>query len=310
MNSQREQTLNIPYKVLTFLCEPENELYLPEFKGSTFRGILGRTLRQALCVLKTYKDCHLCPIYKTCYYAYIFETIPDPEKPLPFNFHKLTSLPHPFILEPPLLNQKILTVGEQFSLKIILVGTAIKYEPYFILALELASEHGVGKGNKKFKLQKYISTETQFILLNLSNPTGNNSSLKIALEFLTPLRIIYQGKLLRHLEFHILVRQLLRRITALYYFHCSNNLPELPVKDYIDMAQEIRVISSTLKWYDWERYSFRKKRRMMLGGLVGKIEFEGKLSPFLDLLKAGEILHCGKNTSFGLGKYQILNIGG
>lgn len=45
-----------------------------------------------------------------------------------------------------------------------------------------------------------------------------------------------------------------------------------------------------------------------MGGFVGEIIFEGEIEPFMPLLKAGEILHVGKGTSFGLGKYRILEI--
>jgi hypothetical protein len=44
---------------------------------------------------------------------------------------------------------------------------------------------------------------------------------------------------------------------------------------------------------------------MRLGGIVGEITYTGNLEPFIPLLRAGEILHAGKNTSFGLGRYTI-----
>jgi CRISPR/Cas system endoribonuclease Cas6 (RAMP superfamily) len=45
---------------------------------------------------------------------------------------------------------------------------------------------------------------------------------------------------------------------------------------------------------------------MKLGGVVGEITYEGDITAFMPYLKAGEILHIGKGTSFGLGKYQII----
>jgi hypothetical protein len=38
------------------------------------------------------------------------------------------------------------------------------------------------------------------------------------------------------------------------------------------------------------------------------ITFEGDIEPFIPLIKAGEILHVGKGTGFGLGKYSIQNL--
>lgn len=45
---------------------------------------------------------------------------------------------------------------------------------------------------------------------------------------------------------------------------------------------------------------------MKLGGFVGEIECQlPAIAKFLSLLIAGEILHIGGSTSFGLGKYQV-----
>ena len=44
---------------------------------------------------------------------------------------------------------------------------------------------------------------------------------------------------------------------------------------------------------------------MKMGGFMGEIAFEGDIEPFMSLIKAGEIIHVGKGTGFGLGKYII-----
>ena len=48
---------------------------------------------------------------------------------------------------------------------------------------------------------------------------------------------------------------------------------------------------------------------MKLGGFVGSITFEGNMREFMPYLLAGEILHVGKGTGFGLGKYKIIKGG-
>ena len=44
---------------------------------------------------------------------------------------------------------------------------------------------------------------------------------------------------------------------------------------------------------------------MNFGGVVGAVELEGVPAPFLTLLSAGQMLHFGKNATFGLGKYAL-----
>ena len=107
------------------------------------------------------------------------------------------------------------------------------------------------------------------------------------------------------LEFHILIRNLLRRLSLLYYFHCNGDPSAWDFKGIIEKAKEVKVEKQNLRWYDWERYSGRQETTMKMGGFVGEITFEGEIVPFMPLIKTGEILHVGKGTGFGLGKYEI-----
>lgn len=104
----------------------------------------------------------------------------------------------------------------------------------------------------------------------------------------------------------ILIRNLLRRLSLLYYFHCGGDPSEWDFKGIIERAKEVTVKNRNLRWYDWERYSGRQDTRMKMGGFVGEITFEGNIEPFMPLIKAGEVLHVGKGTGFGLGKYRIV----
>jgi CRISPR-associated endoribonuclease Cas6 len=115
----------------------------------------------------------------------------------------------------------------------------------------------------------------------------------------------YDGQLSPNLEFHILIRNLLRRISLLSYFHCGEEL-SLDFKGLIEKSREVRVKKTNLSWFDWERYSNRQDTKMMLGGFIGSITFEGDLEKFVPFLLLGEYIHVGKGTSFGLGKYEFM----
>ena len=62
-----------------------------------------------------------------------------------------------------------------------------------------------------------------------------------------------------------------------------------------------------LEWRDWARYSGRQQRRMKLGGVTGSYEISGDLAPFAPFLRAGELIHLGKNATLGLGAYRIVS---
>jgi hypothetical protein len=71
-------------------------------------------------------------------------------------------------------------------------------------------------------------------------------------------------------------------------------------------AEGVATRAADLRWVDWERYSACQDGRMKLGGFVGTATFEGELDVFMPLLRLGEVVHVGKGTAFGLGKYRLM----
>ncbi len=138
-------------------------------------------------------------------------------------------------------------------------------------------------------------------------PGTDHTPERIAIEFVTPLRVKAQERLATALEFHVLMRALLRRLAHLSYFHCGGDSSRVAFRDWIALAETVRTVASALTWREWTRYSSRQGTTMQLGGLLGRVSFEGHLAPFRPFLRAGEVTHVGKATSFGLGRFRLLD---
>lgn len=320
--------MNIPYQKLSITITAEEELYLPYYKGSTFRGGFGNAFRRITCALRK-QECTGCILKQKCIYSYVFETSSDGGAEI-LNMHKYEKVPHPFVIEPPQAdssikncNSRTIQPGTNIDLNLILIGRATDYLPYFIYTFEQLGSIGIGKGRGRFRVTevKKIGKKSDEVVYNSQEKVIKKSEIEIiyipelkplgdptllTLKFITPLRIKYKRDLVVTPEFHILIRNLLRRLGLLYYFHCERQKPSWDHREIIRFAGNVKIKSSYLKWFDWERYSSRQDIRMKLGGLVGEITYEGDIIPFIPLLKAGEILHIGKATSFGLGKYRIV----
>jgi CRISPR-associated endoribonuclease Cas6 len=143
-------------------------------------------------------------------------------------------------------------------------------------------------------------------LFHLNNINIRESYSVLKIRAITPLRIKYNRDLVRDIEFHILIRSLLRRLSLIYYFHIKPEILIHEPKELIRKAETVKKIQDITFWYDWERYSSRQDKRIKLGGVIGEIIYKGNISIFIPYVKAGEILHVGKGTSFGLGKYEIV----
>lgn len=312
--------MKIPYLKTFFKIEAVEDIYLPYFKGSTFRGVFGNTFKKIVCALKS-QICNDCLLKYTCVYAYIFETPPPLDKSL-LNFSNYRTIPHPFVIEPPLDKKRYFKYGEELVFSLILIGKARNYLPYFIYTFSECGKAGIGKGRGRFTL-KEVYTENKKIFdndgKNIIPPDGEifeikenietenqNPQEEITIEIQTPLRIKSKNALVIKLEFHTLIKYLILRMTLLQFFHCDGEQPNWDHKKIIEIAKEVKTIEDNTQWWDWERYSARQQTKIKLGGIIGRIKYSGNIAPFKNLLIAGEIFHLGKNTSFGLGKYKII----
>jgi len=324
---------NITIGKFGFSLKPLEPISLPAYKGSTLRGGFGHAFKRVVCALKK-NDCAECILKEKCVYSYVFETPPPSDTTI---MRKYTSVPHPFIIEPPLETKRIYKPGSNIEFGLTLIGRAADYLPYFIYSFSELGNIGIGKGKGKFALQtvkslelgsgsekqtiyssdtktlKPFPTSSLAISFNSHQPplkirggAESGGVMSLTLSFLTPTRIIYDKRLTLDLEFHMLIRQLLRRIALLSYFHCGIDTLDWDFNGIIEKAKDVKVKSRNLKWHDWEKYSARQDTKMKMGGFMGSITFEGNLKPFMPLIKAGEVLHVGKGTGFGLGKYGIV----
>jgi hypothetical protein len=95
------------------------------------------------------------------------------------------------------------------------------------------------------KTLKSFKTSSLSLTPHLLTLEGLSQSLKLA--FLTPTRILYNSHLTLDLEFHILIRNLLRRLSLLYYFHCSGDPSDWDFKGIIEKAKEVNSKAKSIK---------------------------------------------------------------
>jgi hypothetical protein len=299
-----------------FQIKLETDAILPPFKGSTFRGVFGTALKKVVCALKQ-QTCDTCLLRDRCVYTLVFEIPPDQDT------EGVPSPPHPFIIEPPLTTTAHFTAGTFLDFNLLLFGRANDFLPYFVYAVEQMGRTGIGQrlnGNRAVfhlsgvssgeqivydpdsrKLQSVPPSDFSWERFAAGISTFDCPEITIHLE--TPLRLKYENRLQAELPFHVLVRALLRRVTMLNR-HFGNGEPELDYKGLVARAQKVQTKESRLLWFDWRRYSNRQEQAMLMGGMTGEISYRGDLEDFIPLIKFGELVHVGKATAFGLGKFS------
>ncbi|MDY0043909.1 MAG: CRISPR system precrRNA processing endoribonuclease RAMP protein Cas6 [Syntrophales bacterium] len=310
------------YGKYRFSCILKSEAMLPPYKGSTFRGVFGTALKQVVCALKR-QDCETCLLRKKCIYSLTFE-VP------PFDFpegarKRIVSPPHPYVIEPDLDTKRIYKEHESFDFSLILFGESNDWLPYFIYAIEQIGKIGIGKkingkrpgfelatvraedGRTIYARQEQKIAEGEFFrFLQLDDffREGDGAITRLELILETPFRLKFDNKLESRLPFHVLIRAALRRISSLFGPYGTGE-PSLDYRGLATRAEQVRVSLDEIEWTDWRRYSNKQDQAMFMGGISGTIGYSGALAEFLPLLRIAELVHLGKQTTFGLGKLRI-----
>lgn len=296
----------------------EEELLLPAYAGSAWRGALGHALKRTVCVTRE-PVCDRCLLYTSCTYAYVFETPPAPGAS---KMRKYNAVPHPFVLRVPVGQERRYPEGSLLELGMTVFGRANAQLPYLIHAFQALGRDGLGKARSRLALTHVAQEEPAaagkrrmlyepggaFTAPTVESPAIPDPPGGCSIDFLTPLRLKVDGHNTRaeNLAFPMLFGNLLRRISMLTAFHTETPL-ETDFAGLMAEAREVSIAEADLRWMEWTRYSSRQKTTMQMGGLVGRIRIDlaghERLWPYLYL---GQWTHAGKGTSMGLGRLEIV----
>ncbi len=302
---------SIPFAALDFDCVMTTDGELPPYKGSMLRGGLGHGLRRACCAVRG-RECAGCPLAAACLFPRLFHPSGTGGR----------QLPPPYCLVPPEGGKTSYSGGESLSFRLKLFSYAVEFAPYYVLAVSLMGRAGVGRGTAeghgKFCIRDiscggvrvYEAAQEKLLPLPQGQlampetwrPSEERFSLEI--ELATPCRFKQEQQLSGTLDFAGVIMLALRRAKGLCQMEgLRYSLDRF--QDFMQLAQSVRTVQSSLWWKDWSRWSSRQQESMRLGGLTGRIAFEGRLAPFMPFLEFARQAHIGKQTAFGLGQVKI-----
>lgn len=311
---------NFRFTQLKYTVRAIDEIRFPPHPGSTLRGGFGVAFKNVACT-RDKTDCHNCLLINSCPFGYIFQTPPpeDAER-----LSTLSDIPRPYIIRPDESTGGAHGEGEVFTFEQVIVGKALDYLPYFIVAFVELGEMGLGRDRGRYELVSVeaMGTEGEDIEV-FTSESGSISNVDVGslwgdltsdekegdggvrVEFITPLKLKVDGVILEWAPpFEELVMNLARRINNLAYFHCGIE-KELDFNNIAGKAMEVEIASQEISIEGWSRYSRRQNRRIPMKGVVGCVEYDGGVDIFLPMLKLGEYLHLGKNTTMGFGRIGV-----
>jgi hypothetical protein len=267
------------------------------------------------------KDCAACPLFKTCPYPAIFAP-----PPLEHRIQHFRQPPAPYLIEPEDWGARLLERGDTLRFGMTLMGRAGRETALIVEALKNAARHGLGGSGGVAELDEVSclplaedgevarlyrpAQDTRLravALLQLTAPLSPPSLAGLTLRFRTPLRLQENGRALppAKLTTGVLLMNTVKRVALLAELY-GNGVPDWDFKSLAEKAAAVGG-EKNLCWRDWSRYSSRQKQVMRLGGVFGTWRLVGDLAAFFPALSLGQWLGVGKETVFGLGRYEIVD---
>lgn len=294
---------NIKYSITHFTIKFQENSQLNIFKESAIRGIIGQILLKKFCIED--KDCKNCAFKDNCI-SNNFVGMKLKYKP---SFLAEEYIPSYMIICD---NEKTnFKAGEELNFSIVFLSQGIILIPEIIRAVISAGKI-LGLNKYKYTLKEVLNDrndklyfDNKLYMKNIKIRTVKDyieNRLEISdeitmIKIMRPFRFKKEGKLATDINEKDLINLLTKRILTLNALE-GNKIDQL--KEY-----NLKITDKEIAWEENSRYSNRQNMKMKLGGLIGYIYLETTDLETKKLLIAGELLHIGKNTSFGLGDYIL-----
>ncbi len=216
--------------------------------------------------------------------------------------------------------------GVSQGLEFTLYGPATALYPWVLAGLQRAFRAGLGKRRQRWQIEEVLRVgpdrQPRRICgpdLDRLPPTLEPETLAltadryqaprpIEVRLLSPTRLIRDGKLLpprTPVPFEILVARSLDRFRGLYGDAASDVLQPAHRRALEADAARVPLLSDRTRWLEVKDYSARSRSELFLGGRVGSLLYGDEAARFLPILRAGEILHLGKNVASGCGRIRV-----
>jgi hypothetical protein len=285
-----------PLEVVAFdlRFRARQQMRMPGYMGSAWRGGFGRALRRAVCVTGL-STCPGCSFEASCVYPYLFETRPGGEGGILAAYDRV---PNPFVLAAPWDAGRLLPTGGETGLRLVLIGQAVEHAGFARQALAEAGLRGLGPDRGALYLFSSDPVTPQEM-----GPCPD----RVAIELLTPLRLVEAGRLIGPAAMrprHLLL-SLLRRVSTLAERHGKAPL-DLDFRALKERAEAVEFTASALHWVEWVRWSGRQQALLQMGGVLGSLSLPlAGLEPFWPFLYLAPWVHVGKGATMGLGAMRV-----
>jgi hypothetical protein len=324
---------------LRFVGEVQTTIELNEHQGSAIRGALFNVLRRNFCLEQHFTSCQPCPLHASCPVSFLLATVDDAAQrgadlPRPYTIEPPLGAT-PYYAPGDRLEFGLTMFARALNLfpYLVVAATALQRDGIgrkvetnrwqrgtFILR-EIWAENPL-TGQRQAVLQAKdplvnvpdIPITHEQILdtvrgymdrgyesgVHTTSPTPTS----LTLHFLTPTRLVDQGRLVPRPVFRVVMQRLFERLSALARAYSDTPL-ELDFHALLQQAEQVHLVEDDTHWVELDSYSTRRQTHTPMGGFIGQATYIGPIAAFLPWLLWGQFTHVGKDAVKGNGWYEI-----
>lgn len=226
-----------------------------------------------------------------------------------------------FVVSMPLRQERLLDSGDRLELEVLFLGTGIPLIGDFLRSLMQLGRLGLVAGEGCFEVTAVYSRQSgadESLAWRQSQPLESllcavqplswmleqqSIPSQVTLNFLTPTRLIVDGKPLRQPRFTQIFPFMLRRVTSMLHAHGGVEVLDDPLP-LLEQARALEVTVTRLAWQDWRAVA--RGEGLLIGGFVGEMPLAGHaLGELYWVLALAARLGIGKGATYGAGHFAI-----
>ena len=313
LSEELENLLQIRYIKLHFCLEILRDGRLPRYKSSALRGGMGQMLLMSNCIRD--KNCENCDFEEDC----LVRRMMYPKMTIRPKFMTQQDS-EGYVLECE-NRDEFFSAGDKLEFNLLLFGRTIVYFFQFLQAFYYLGMQGLGSERVPFRVLHVTNTKRELIVedsniykehlrilqlseyvryrLGKANIHDSNT-----LVFHSPLTMKYKGEVQEEFDPEAIMAAAERR---LYILNCFEGRRE--DEDYSRVLVQDHVpalVGQHTYMVKVPRFSGTHNKKVSFQGIRGHCTFSEMDDTARTLLIAGELIHIGKNTSFGFGRYTLI----
>lgn len=313
LSEELENLLQIRYIKLHFCLEILRDGRLPRYKSSALRGGMGQMLLMSNCIRD--KNCENCDFEEDC----LVRRMMYPKMTIRPKFMTQQDS-EGYVLECE-NRDEFFSAGDKLEFNLLLFGRTIVYFFQFLQAFYYLGMQGLGSERVPFRVLHVTNTKRELIVEDSNIYKEHLQILQLSdyvryrlgkanihdsntLVFHSPLTMKYKGEVQEEFDPEAIMAAAERR---LYILNCFEGRRE--DEDYNRVLVQDHVpalVGQHTYMVKVPRFSGTHNKKVSFQGIRGHCTFSEMDDTARTLLIAGELIHIGKNTSFGFGRYTLI----